>query len=67
MKIVIIQLTPEGVRENCLAIIGVETLKTVSFRTAKNMRYTIQGTSLLRSLVFSSCTVSILSPIIVID
>ena len=38
MKMVIIQLTPEGVSENCVAIFGVETLNTVSFRTAKNMR-----------------------------
>ena len=38
MNIVIIQLTPDGVRENCFAIMGVETLNTVSFRTAKNIR-----------------------------
>ena len=38
MKIVIIQLTPEGVSANCREMTGVETLNTVSFRTAKNMR-----------------------------
>jgi hypothetical protein len=47
MKIVIIQLTPEGLKENCAAIFGVETLNTVSFRTAKKMRYAIQGISFL--------------------
>ncbi len=38
MKEVITQLTPDGVRENCREIAGVETLKTVSFRTAKKTR-----------------------------
>ena len=38
MKMVIIQLTPEGLKLNCAEIVGVETLNTVSFRTAKNIR-----------------------------
>ena len=38
MNEVITQLTPEGVRENCREIAGVETLNTVSLRTAKNTR-----------------------------
>ena len=38
MKIVIIQLSPEGESENCLAIIGVDTLNTVSLSTAKKIR-----------------------------
>ena len=38
MNTVIIQLTPEGVSANCAAIFGVETLNTVSFRTAKKIR-----------------------------
>ena len=38
MNMVIIQLTPDGVRLNCCDIFGVDTLNTVSFRTAKKIR-----------------------------
>ena len=35
---VITQLTPDGVSEKAFEIVGVETLKTVSLRTAKKTR-----------------------------
>jgi len=38
MKAVITQLTPDGLSPNAWEIAGVETLKTVSFRTAKKTR-----------------------------
>ena len=38
MNDVITQLTPDGVSENCREMAGVDTLKTVSLRTAKNTR-----------------------------
>ena len=44
MNVVITQLTPVGVSPNWCAIAGVETLKTVSFRTPKKTRKMIHGT-----------------------
>jgi hypothetical protein len=45
MKMVITQLTVAALRPNCSAITGVDTLKTVSFSTAKKIKYASQRTS----------------------
>ena len=50
MKVVITQLTPEGLRAYCRAIAGMETLKTVSLSTPKKTRKTIHGRAFRASI-----------------
>ena len=45
MKMVITHDTAAALNPNSSAIFGVETLKTVSFNTAKKIRYVSQRTS----------------------
>jgi hypothetical protein len=51
MNMVVIQLTPVELSANSACIAGVETPKTVSFKTAKKMRKRIHGRVFLTSRV----------------
>lgn len=58
INVVMTQLTPEVLNPNCRAIAGVDTLKTVSLRTPKKTRKTIQGRALFASSDFFGGAIS---------